>query len=69
MDIDPLVTLIAKINGALYVPWLAYPFPDSWFATEETANHQADNMPNAWEPLLVHTETIQPSTQIEFAFD
>ncbi|MBK8277245.1 MAG: hypothetical protein IPK92_15865 [Nitrospira sp.] len=26
MDIDPLVTLIAKINGALYVPWLAYPF-------------------------------------------
>ena len=69
MDIDPLVTLIAKINGALYVPWLAYPFPDSWFATEETPNHQADNMPNAWEPLLVHTETIQPSTQIEFAFD
>lgn len=69
MDIDPLITLIAKINGALYVPWLAYPFPDSWFAPLENEDHQANTTPKASEPVLVHAETIQPSTQIEFAFD
>ncbi len=68
-DIDPLVALIAKINGALYVPWLAYPFPDSWFTTPENQDHQVDTTPNALEPALVHAHTIQASTQIEFAFD
>lgn len=28
MDIDPLVVMITKINGALYAPWLAFPFPE-----------------------------------------
>jgi hypothetical protein len=26
-DIDPLVAMITRINGALYAPWLAFPFP------------------------------------------
>jgi hypothetical protein len=26
-DIDPLVALITKINGAIYAPWLSFPFP------------------------------------------
>ena len=26
-DIDPLVVMITKINGALYAPWLSFPFP------------------------------------------
>jgi hypothetical protein len=28
-DIDPLVIAICKINGALYAPWLSFPFPAS----------------------------------------
>lgn len=28
-DIDPLVAMITRINGALYAPWLAFPFPQS----------------------------------------
>lgn len=28
-DIDPLVVACCKINGALYAPWLAFPFPGS----------------------------------------
>ena len=27
-DIDPLVVQIAKINGALYAPWMTFPFPE-----------------------------------------
>lgn len=26
-DIDPLMCKVTKINGALYAPWLAFPFP------------------------------------------
>jgi hypothetical protein len=26
-DINPLVAMITRINGALYAPWLAFPFP------------------------------------------
>jgi Type I restriction-modification system methyltransferase subunit len=26
-DIDPVVAMITRINGALYAPWLAFPFP------------------------------------------
>jgi hypothetical protein len=28
-DIDPLVAMITRINGALYAPWLAFPFSES----------------------------------------
>lgn len=27
-DIDPLVTMITRINGALYAPWLPFPFSE-----------------------------------------
>ncbi|MBB6144313.1 hypothetical protein HNQ77_002265 [Silvibacterium bohemicum] len=27
-DIDPLVVMITRINGALYAPWLAFPLPE-----------------------------------------
>lgn len=30
-DIDPLVIKITKINGALFAPWLTWPFPESFF--------------------------------------
>lgn len=30
-DIDPMMVKVTKINGALYAPWLAFPFPDSLF--------------------------------------
>lgn len=29
MDIDPVVIKIAKINGALYAPWMTWPLPES----------------------------------------
>jgi hypothetical protein len=28
VDIDPLVVMITRINGALYAPWLAFPLPE-----------------------------------------
>ena len=28
-DIDPMVAMITRINGALYAPWMAFPFPPS----------------------------------------
>ncbi len=28
-DIDPLVAMITRINGALYAPWLAFPFSET----------------------------------------
>jgi hypothetical protein len=28
-DIDPLVAMITRINGALYAPWLTFPFSES----------------------------------------
>jgi hypothetical protein len=31
MDIDPQVIRAAKVNGALYAPWLIRPFPESFF--------------------------------------
>jgi hypothetical protein len=33
-DIDPLVVKISKINGALYAPWMSFPFPASFFAND-----------------------------------
>jgi N-6 DNA Methylase len=32
-DIDPLAVAMCKINGALYAPWLSFPFPDSIMGT------------------------------------
>lgn len=29
MDIDPLVCMVSRVNAALYVPWMAFPFPES----------------------------------------
>ncbi len=34
-DIDPELVKLTKINGVLYAPWLARPFPDSFFAQLE----------------------------------
>jgi hypothetical protein len=28
-DIDPLVAMITRINGALYAPWISFPFSES----------------------------------------
>lgn len=30
-DIDPMMVKVAKVNGALYVPWLVRPFPSEFF--------------------------------------
>jgi hypothetical protein len=34
MDIDPLVCLISRVNGALYVPWLSFPFSAKILGTD-----------------------------------
>ena len=34
-DIDPLVVKICLINGALYAPWMSFPFPQRWFAAHD----------------------------------
>ncbi|GJL61688.1 MAG: hypothetical protein NPIRA04_03420 [Nitrospirales bacterium] len=46
MDIDPLVLTITKINGALYCPWLAFPFPSDILKTDScTAKEATPNVP------------------------
>lgn len=34
-DIDDLVVMACKVNGALYAPWLAFPFPERFFEQED----------------------------------
>ena len=36
-DIDALVVKICLINGALFVPWLSFPFPHEWFRRHDAA--------------------------------
>jgi hypothetical protein len=36
-DIDPLAVSMCKINGALYVPWLSFPLPESVLGRHVTA--------------------------------
>jgi len=31
MDIDNLMVKICLINGAMFVPWMSFPFPNKWF--------------------------------------
>jgi hypothetical protein len=34
-DIDPMVLDVAKVNGALYAPWLVRPFPSRFFDSKK----------------------------------
>lgn len=37
MDIDRLVVKICLINGAMFVPWMSFPFPNKWFEQHDAA--------------------------------
>lgn len=37
MDIDSLVVKICLINGAMFVPWMSFPFPNKWFERHDAA--------------------------------
>lgn len=37
MDIDALVVKICLINGAMFVPWMSFPFPHKWFEPHDAA--------------------------------
>lgn len=43
MDIDPLVVKICLINGAMFVPWMSFPFPHKWFERHDAARLQKPN--------------------------
>ena len=45
-DIDPLAVAMCKINGALYVPWLSFPLPDSILGTAKA------ELPHANVPIF-----------------
>ncbi len=38
MDIDALVVKICLINGAMFVPWRSFPFPNKWFEKRDAAH-------------------------------
>ncbi len=38
MDIDNLMIKICLINGAMFVPWMSFPFPNKWFEKLDAAN-------------------------------
>lgn len=40
MDIDALVVKICLINGAMFVPWMSFPFPQKWFERHDAARLQ-----------------------------
>jgi hypothetical protein len=40
MDIDGQVLRAAKVNGALYAPWLVRPFPEEFFENESPVHNQ-----------------------------
>lgn len=40
MDIDRLVVKICLINGAMFVPWMSFPFPHKWFERHDAARLQ-----------------------------
>lgn len=40
MDIDRLVVKICLINGAMFVPWMSFPFPHRWFEKYDAARKQ-----------------------------
>lgn len=40
MDIDALVVKICLINGAMFVPWMSFPFPHKWFERHDAARLQ-----------------------------
>lgn len=71
MDIDPLVLTITKINGALYCPWLAFPFP-SWIFTRDLVTESKGTLNGALsEPLpkvASNDQRITSETQLTFQF-
>jgi len=54
MDIDRLCVLMTKINGALYAPWLTFPFPaeitGERIAATEEGNSPAQPVYTTQEP-------------------
>ena len=42
-DIDALLVKICLINGALFVPWLSFPFPHEWFRRHDAARLRKPN--------------------------
>ena len=39
-DIDNLMVKICLINGAMFVPWMSFPFPNKWFERRDAANRK-----------------------------
>ncbi len=62
MDIDPLVLTIIKINGALYCPWLAFPFPSRIFNTDRVTESKETLNGTLSEPLSNVTSNDQRLT-------
>lgn len=55
-DIDPLVAMITRINGALYAPWLAFPFPKEVLGVPVPLPPPAPlPVPNEYKPAVGET--------------
>lgn len=42
-DIDSLVVKICLINGAMFAPWMSFPFPHKWFERHDAAQLRKPN--------------------------
>lgn len=58
-DIDPTCIAITKINGALYAPWITWPFPESFFPVDVT------HVPPPPAALPTFTAPAEPQSQPE----
>lgn len=65
-DIDPLVVKITKINGALYAPWLTFPFPEEIFGDDEkeSSAEKLEEKENEKTPVKT-PEQISPVIKLE----
>ena len=71
MDIDPLVLTITKINGALYCPWLPFPFPSRIFKRDLVTESKGSLNGALSEPLpkvASNDQRVTSETKLTFQF-
>lgn len=71
MDIDPLVLTITKINGALYCPWLVFPFSSMLLTINLVKDRKPSPhvlLPVASSQLPIEKEHHDSDQQLTFKF-
>ncbi|MEP7339478.1 MAG: hypothetical protein ABI977_17200 [Acidobacteriota bacterium] len=69
-DVDDLVIMACKVNGALYAPWLSFPFSESFFPEDAALLDDLLIEAPPDEPVILPTSSIiNPSIPQGMLFD